>query len=319
MRPLRQLQPLARARLRSLGAVGESWAASLPRVLDELAAEWSLTWGRPLPGGSASFVVAATTADGDARVVKVPMPEPEPDVPGLAGETRTLAAARGRGYVVLHADDAERGALLLEPLGPSLQQLSLDPEPTLDILADTARQAWRLPLDTAPPLPRGADKATTLRAFVLGLADRLPGACDPRVLAHAIDVAEQLAAAYDPDACVVVHGDLHPGNALRVARGRPGAESGFVLVDPDGFRADPAYDLGVALRDWTGPLGEAGTGARALLGGYADRLAARTGVDRQRIWEWAFLERVSTGLHAVDLGATDIGGRLLGSATMLVV
>ncbi|MEO3821923.1 hypothetical protein [Plantactinospora sp. B24E8] len=31
---------------------------------------------------------------------------------------------------------------------------------------------------------------------------------------------------------------------------RPGAESGYVFVDPDGFLAEPAYDLGVVLRDW---------------------------------------------------------------------
>lgn len=40
---------------------------------------------------------------------------------------------------------------------------------------------------------------------------------------------------------VVVHGDPHPANTLRAPDGRG---RGWVLVDPDGFRADPAYDAG---------------------------------------------------------------------------
>jgi streptomycin 6-kinase len=47
-----------------------------------------------------------------------------------------------------------------------------------------------------------------------------------------------------------VHGDAAAANVLQVLAPREGAETGFVLVDPDGFVGDPAYDLGVALRDW---------------------------------------------------------------------
>jgi streptomycin 6-kinase len=57
-------------------------------------------------------------------------------------------------------------------------------------------------------------------------------------------------AAFDLDRCSVVHGDPHPGNALRGVEPREGAGPGYVFVDPDGFLADPAYDLGVILRDW---------------------------------------------------------------------
>ena len=302
----------------ALGEVGDAWVAALPDVLDELAEQWSLTWGRPLPGGSASYVVTATTADGEPRVVKVVLPESHPDDPGPADEARTLAAAAGHGYAVLHAHDPARRALLLEALGPPLEVRRIEPERKLAILADTLREAWRVPLDTAPPPAPGADKASTLRALVLELAHRFPDACEPRVLSRAVEYAERLAAAFDPDACVVVHGDAHPANTLRVTTERPGALSGYVLVDPDGFRADPAYDLGVALRDWTGRLHEAGPGARALLEGYADLLAGRSGVDRQRIWEWGFLERVSTGLYVTGFGGAEIGARFLGSATLLL-
>ena len=61
--PIR-LQPLARARVASLGEVGAAWAATLPARLAEAADRWSLTLGRPRPGGSSSYVVSARTLDG---------------------------------------------------------------------------------------------------------------------------------------------------------------------------------------------------------------------------------------------------------------
>ena len=49
-------------------------------------------------------------------------------------------------------------------------------------------------------------------------------------------------------------------------------------------------------------------------------LAERSGVDAQRIWEWGFLERVSTGLYLLDVvGAPDWVARpYLDSAERLV-
>ena len=49
-------------------------------------------------------------------------------------------------------------------------------------------------------------------------------------------------------------------------------------------------------------------------------LAEHTGVDAQRIWEWGFLERVSTGLYLLDVvGAPDRVARpYLDSAERLV-
>ncbi|HJY25736.1 MAG TPA: aminoglycoside phosphotransferase family protein, partial [Actinomycetes bacterium] len=123
-------------------------------------------------------------------------------------------------------------------------------------------------------------------------------------------------AAFNPAEYVAVHGDPHPGNILRVPRPRPSSDSGWCLIDPDGFLADPAYDLGVAVRDWTHRL--TGPNALAVLQRYCTLLADRTGVDEQRIWEWGYLERVSTGLYVTAFGADQVGRRLLESAERLV-
>lgn len=303
-----RLQPLARRRVASLGDAGRAWLDGLPGALEDLAGRWSLTWGRRLPGGSASYVVAAVTADGADRVVKLRMPDPSAVT---AGEVPALASAAGHGYALLHDHDPAHDALLLERLGRSLEQTPGEPARTLDVLVDTLREAWRLPLDAVPPTE---PRALSLRALVLDTDARLGHPCDPEVLRQALAYAEELAAP-GPDPDVVVHGDPHPANALRVLDLRAGAPSGHVLVDPDGFRCDPAYDLGVTLRDWTRRLEH---GGRPLLEGWCDRVAERSGVDRRRIWRWAFLERVSTGLHVAGFGGTELGERLLGSAGVLL-
>lgn len=328
-----RLQPLTRGRVERLGEAGRAWVADLPRVLDELAGRWGLELGRGLPGGSASYVVGVTTTDGEQRVLKVPTPD-------LASQTevaRVLTAADGRGHVRLHAHDPATGALLLERLGEQLERTPLAPEEKILLLADTLLLAWAvgaperagragdapspgreeaaragLSEDTCPlGLTEPVDKAVGLAEQVRDLDQRLGHPTDPAVLRAALDHAEALAGWSGPT--VVVHGDPHPANALR-APDRRG--SGWVLVDPDGFRCDPAYDAGVVLRDWSTHL--RGTDARRTLRAWTVLVADRTGLDVERIWAWAFLERVSTGLFVSSLGADRLGRPFLESARGLL-
>jgi streptomycin 6-kinase len=302
-----RLQPLTRAKLAGQGEEGEAWHRELPGVLAALEERWQVAMGRPLPGGSASYVCRATTHDGEPRVIKVGVPGHD-----LVAEARVLAAARGRGYALLHGHAPEHDAVLVESLGPALAQAPGPPERVITLLADTLREAWSLPLESVPP---GEDKAVSLRALVVDLDERLGRPTDPRVLRTALDHADALAG-HDPAAAVVLHGDAHPGNALPVAEPREGAPVGHVFVDPDGFRGDPAYDAGVVLRDWSSHL--TGPDARRRLEGWCDLVAERTGTDRDRVWRWAFLERVSTGLYVTSFGAERVGRPFLDSAAHLL-
>jgi streptomycin 6-kinase len=286
-----RLQPLTRARVSALGDEGRARVVALPGLLDQLEHQWSIAIGHAIAGGSGSYVAAAKLADGSAGVVKVALAED-----GWADQVATLERAEGRGYVRLLAVDLSRRAILLERLGRPLDRTGWPPERQLRCLADTLALAWQDPGDRRPE--PGADKASQLAALIAASWPRLGAPVSERVIEQALGYAERRAGQASID-LVVVHGDPHPGNLLAALQPRPGAETGHVFVDPDGFVADRAYDLGVALRNWTGWL--VGPDARRTAEGFCAELAERSGVDAQRIWEWGFLERVSTGLYLLDV------------------
>ncbi len=310
-----RLQPMVRARLAGLGPAGEAWVADLPGLVARLCARWDArVVGRSLPGGSASLVVPVETATGSAAL-KVAVPGED-----LDPEARVLRVACGRGYARLLGHAPEEQAVLVERLGASLDRSPQPVERSLDTLTRTLRLAWAaVPSAVGPAPARGADRAGLLHARVTELA-RSAGPRDLEgwdgALGEALRCAERRAAAYDPQACVVAHGDAHPGNLLRrAAVADPTDPGAWAFVDPDGVRAEPACDVGVALRDWSSHL--LGPGSRARLEGWCARAAAHTGTDEQAVWDWAYLERVSTGLWVTSFGAPAVGRPFLLSAVAL--
>jgi streptomycin 6-kinase len=182
------------------------------------------------------------------------------------------------------------------------------------------RQASQAPRPAGLMVTPDDEKAGELFRLVSRLWEELGHPCSERVVNEALRYAERRAAAFDLERCVVVHGDPHPWNALQVLAPRVGAEAGFVFVDPVGFLADPAYDLGVVLRDWSQQLlaaGDAGAAA-ALARRYCALLSAQTGIAETPIWEWGFLERVSSGLYCLELGIEEWGWPFLQTAEMLI-
>ena len=56
---------------------------------------------------------------------------------------------------------------------------------------------------------------------------------------------------------------------------------------------------------------------RKLLRTYCDLLARETGIDEAAIWEWGFLERVTSGLYCIRSGLEALGRKFLASAERL--
>lgn len=284
------------------GDGGRGWADTLPGMVSALQDMWSLRIGEQLDGGTSAYVARATTTSGDRAVVKIAVPTAD-----FEREARTLDLADGRGYVRLLAHDVTRQAMLMEPLGSSMNRVGYPPERQLATLAAVVPQVWALPhsdSDSGRDGERWAgdpvDKAADLQPSIARLWHELDHPCSEQVVARALEFAERLSDTFAPDRAVVVHGDAAADNLLQVPVPRPGAEAGFVFVDPSTFVGDPAYDLGVALRDWCREL-LAGD-APALARGWCRMLATACNADEVAVWQWGYVERVSTGLYVQSLG-----------------
>jgi len=91
-----------------------------------------------------------------------------------------------------------------------------------------------------------------------------------------------------------------------------------VLRGPDPCVTERAYDLGVAVRDFSATLlASPGTAAERVWSLVRPRGAA-SGTDPGRVWAWGLLERVSTGLYVTSFGAPRVGAPFLRTAALLV-
>ena len=304
------VQPTVQTYAQSLGVAGRRWLDSLPHAIERQCTAWSLQWIGALPGGSRSCVSRVTTLQGQQAVLKLAFPEP-----GLEAQFETLVAANGRGYVQVLAHDIDTGALLMESLGPSVGEYTQDVSAVLMLTAKTLEQAWQV--DTAGfslMLDSREHKAASLLRLVGNLTT---GREVPAVVRQALAYAHHRFKARDGSRQVLVHGDPHAENLLRVQHSRPGAETGFVFVDPEGFLCEPEYDLGVAVRGWNEQLLNS-TNPQSELRAWCEALAKATGTEAEAVWQWAYLERVSTGLYLTHHGLPDLGAPYLTVAERLL-
>ncbi len=304
-----------RLRAEKSGPQTRQWLKDLPDLLAELEQEWELSIGQPLSGGSSAYVAPVKAASGNA-VIKIAMPSQYGPY-GFEQEIDTLLRANGRGYVRVFKFDYERRALLLEQLGLSMQERKLEPRQAIKLLCKTLKQAWLLPPSADQTMNALEYKAQTLAQLISELWDKLERPCSAKIVSQALEFARLRMDAFDPKRCVVVHGDPHPANALLVLAPRAGAESGSVFVDPEGFLCEPEYDLGVVMRGWNEEL-LAADDPLALAHEYCQLLAKETGLDEAIIWEWGFIERVSSGLYICAYGSSEHGQLFFNTAQRLL-
>jgi len=292
-----------RARLRGV----PQWVDELPGIVAGLERTWSLRVGEAFDAATEAFVAGATLADGTEAVLKVVLPWPD----GPANrEADVLRLAGGHGCVRLLRHDDAHGALLIERLGPALDQLGLPSVRRHEIMCDTLAELWNAARGQDQAvwrlgLPSGADKAVWLAGHITELWEQLARPCSRAAVDHALACAERRRRAHDDRRATLVHGDVHQWNTLRHRGG------GYRFVDPDGLFAEPEYDLGILMRE---DPDEPDDPARDDPRQRARWLAARTGLDDAAIWQWGVVERVSTGLSAVAVGLQPVGDQMLAVA-----
>jgi streptomycin 6-kinase len=289
----------------AVGPDGARWLADLGRVVAELEAEWELHIGEPIVGGSGGYVANAVTADGNDAVLKLAIPDGLEGHCPFARELQMLLLGNGQGYVqVLRADEGRR-AMLQERLGRPLSTLGLPVESQIDVIVATLQQAWRAPGTTR--LRTGAEQADYLGEFIRARWEELGRPCPRPTVERAEQYARSRRDAFDASTSVLIHGDPHPANILEDPSDTQ-SRSSFKLIDPEGMLSEPAHDLAIPLRDWTDQLLDTDPIESGLA--WCAQLSDQSGIDAQAVWEWAFVERLSTGLFLLQLG-DPLGARFL--------
>ena len=298
-----------RQRATSEGAEGQAWLAELDGVIDTIVAQWGLTLGEILEGNSAAFVAEAVDGQGEPCILKIATPH----TAKTRHEADVLTRADGRGYARLLRHDEGRHAMLLEKLGARLDTLELPHIQQVEIVCAPLLQAW-MPVPLNMTYPTGAEKANSLGADIVRLWEALGQPCSSAITDLALRYCRERAVLYRAESTVLAHGDPRLSKALIDPTTDP---IRFKFIDPDGVAIDPAYDLGLVLRDWNNDL--EGRHAHDIARSRVRILTQRTQVPAEPIWQWAYINRVATGLSLLERGDVDQGRNLLRVAELLVV
>lgn len=295
-----------RQKVAILGAEGLKWLADLDGLIEELEHDWQMTVGSILEGGSEAYVAQARTKDGAKVILKVALPENSGNTV-LANEVTALIVADGRGYARLLRSDLNRRALLLEPLGIPLKDLGYSTRAQIDIICTTLKESW-VHISSESQLPSGASSAQWHSKFITDLWKNLNRPCSQQALETALFFTQARAKAFDPELAVLVHGDAHNGNTLQDLSQHSQTQPSFKLIDPDGIVAEAAYDLGILMREWIDELIVDPVRLGRERCAYLSHL---TGMETQAIWQWGFIQSMSTGLFLMQIGQEQAGIQML--------
>jgi streptomycin 6-kinase len=290
-----EVPELVRRRALLKGEIGARWLAGLSELVDDLERRWQVRAESVLGGGTEALVLASVRADGEPVVMKI-VP---PDSGELATEARALRLAKGAGYASLLEHDDSRNALLLERLGEKLVDLGLPVREQIELICETLRSAW-LELDSPSGLMTGAEKARWLAEFIAVTWDELDRPARPPSWTGRSRSQRSASARTTPRAAcsstVTRMAGIRCGGATIRARHLASSRRSRRAV------RGPACDLAISMREWNDELlaGDALRLGRARCA----LLHELTGVDEAPIWQWGFVERVSTGLLFIRLGQT---------------
>ena len=157
------------------GAV--AWLVELPSLVAELEEEWAISVGPSFADATEAFVASAVCDDGTPVVLKLMVLRAGN---AAANEITVLRLADGDGCARLLRSDASRGALLLEALGPSLNDLAL---PIRRRLRSSATRLERCGARHRTAVsPTGADKGQWLIEFIEATWASLGGPCSRRAV-----------------------------------------------------------------------------------------------------------------------------------------
>ena len=291
--------PLVRERATSNGVAGQRWLDDLPELVAALADKLGAR-ARSLLSGRDRRIRCRRRPTGrdEPCVLKVAMPLDMDDGDSFARSVLVHQLAGGRGCAELLDHDMARrrccssGSVRTSTISDCPSPSSWRPSPRR---CGSSGDRWQRTA-ACPPVRR---RLRGWPAYITTSWQELGRPCGRDVIDRALAYCDERAAAFVPSAAVLVHGDAHGWNTLDAGAGT------FKFVDPEGLLSERAHDLAVPMREYNRPLLAGDT--RRLVRERAELLASWCEVDPEPVWQWGFIERVSTGLANVRDFAGDDG------------
>lgn len=262
----------------------QPWLAALPRRVDDLLADWSLTPDGDPWHGRCALVLPVGTADGEPAALKVTWPHDEAALEHLA-----LQHWHGQGAVRLLRADPHRWALLLERLHPR-DLTSLDDVEACEVVGDLLA---RLRRPAPPQLTLLSHRVTTWTERLAALpAD---AALPHRLVARAVALGRELAADPATDG-TLTHTDLHDENVLAADR------APWLAIDPKPLSGDQHYEVAPSLWNRWAEVLATGDVRRAVRRRF-DALVDAAGLDPDRARDWVVVRELHQALWTVEAAA----------------
>ncbi|SIR27916.1 aminoglycoside phosphotransferase family protein [Priestia flexa] len=199
-------------------------------------------------------------------------------------------------------------AVLLEKLGLPLKDVGYSMETQIEIICSTLKKSWAKPIPKDHKLQSSKHIINWFSNFIPEIWVEVESPCSKLLIDKALVFLESRLSNSSLATSVLVHGDAHNGNILQ---DMTKSKASFKLIDPDGLVAEPAYDLGVLMREWIDDLtiNPSENGRKWCL-----LLSDITGADTGAIWEWGFIQSISTGLFLIKIGQEEMGLQMLNVA-----
>jgi streptomycin 6-kinase len=272
--------------LAARGPAWAGWVERLPRLVDEVLAEWELIGDGDAAHGRTALVLPVLDRDGVPAVLKVAGPAAPGD-----DDHEALALQRlgGNGAVRLLRADPTRRLLLLE----RLHDRDLTELWDVEACEIVGGLYGRLHLPAPPQL-------RSLTSYVEGRTERLaalPRAAPVphRMVEQAVSLGRDLIGDPASDG-TMIHGDLHYAHVLA------GDREPWSVIDPTPVSGDPHYEVAPLLwHRWEELAGDVRDGVRRRFHATVDA----AGLDEDRARDWVVVRVLHQVLRALEEGEPD--------------
>lgn len=264
------------------------WLERLPRLVDDLLAEWQLTVDGAALHGFAALVIPVREASGRVAALRFSWPHDEQEHEHLG-----LQAWHGNGTVLMYRADPSRAVMLLERL--STRDLNdVEIAEACEVIAGFYSRLH------VPALPQLRSLSSYIDRWTNDL-DKLPA--DAPIPRRMISQARSLGRDFVTDPRtdeVMIHGDLHFENVLE------GEREPWLVIDPKPMAGDGHYEVAPVLWNrWDEVMatGDVRNEVRHRFHTVVDT----AGLDEDRARDWVVVRMVHNAMWCIEDSPDGLG------------